>query len=303
MTPPRFYFMGVDPAPAQTKTADDGAIVIGRARPRMMGNYSFGMEHGTDPAAMGKSGHPSPRPSPQGEGGETPVLTSSPADWIFEYVWAYRVRKADPREWSGLIHAKHQQFKLTRLCLDPQGGGYGIMNLLNKSRQLINQSETLCTPICSVNDEGVVMGDFILTLFKQSDPGIKALWPLLAGSDVLVDVMHVAYQMALDHGQIALPPKFEETPEEIRKNFTPEQEWASRLLTLMGRQLTNIRVATKENGSWDMTSRNARRFSAIGLKDIAYAGIYAYVAFLSWLKTNGEEFDLDQQGDAMFSVL
>lgn len=287
MNAPLFYFMGVDPAPAQTKTADDGAIVIGRARPRMpvpvkASELTLNMEN-------------------RNENGEL-VLTSSPADWIFEYVWAYRVRKADPREWSGLIHAKHQQFKLTRLCMDPQGGGYGIMNLLNKSRQLVNQSETLCTPICSVNDEGVVLGDFILTLFKRSDPGIKALWPLLAGDDVLVDVMHVAFQMALDHGQIALPPKFEETPEEIRKAFSPEQEWASRLLTLMGRQLSNIRVATKEDGSWDMTARNARRFSAIGLKDVAYAGIYAYVAFLSWLKTNGEEFDLGQEGEAMFSV-
>ena len=95
-----FYFLGVDPAPAMEKSADDGALGMGRARPRrsvMVPTKDGGMEA-----------------RPEGE-----VLTSSPVDWIFEYVWAYRLRGASAREWSGLIHAKHQQFGLTRITLDP----------------------------------------------------------------------------------------------------------------------------------------------------------------------------------------
>jgi len=58
------YFLGVDAAPAQSKGADDGAKVVLRLRPR---------------PGLG-------RPP-----------TSVNSDWLFEYVWSYRVRGQIPK--------------------------------------------------------------------------------------------------------------------------------------------------------------------------------------------------------------
>lgn len=263
-----FYFMGVDSAPAVGNRADDGALAVLRARPRV------------------------PK-----------VLTPNPADWIREYIWAYVLRGASAREWSGFIHLKHRQFGLTRLCIDPQGGGQWIMQELNKSRQIINQVETEVTPICSLIEQGVVHGDFILMVFKPTDPSLKQLWPMATHPENLNDNMHVTFQQDMEHGQIWFPPKYDQVPREERGNLNAEADWAWRHLSDIGQQLNKIQVATKESGEWELTARNARKFSSSGRKDKAYAAMYADVAFLAWLKTNGGEFEHEAGGDAMVSFM
>lgn len=264
-----FYFLGVDAAAAMSRSADDGALVAGRARMRQ------------------------PEMTP----------TSNPTDWLFEYVWAYRLRKASAREWSGLVHAKHLQFNFTRIGLDPQGGGYWVMNELNKSRQLINQVETECTPIVGFEEEGVVHGSFILTVMKRSDAGIRQLWPMLQGDDSFKDALHVVMQQAVEHAQVAFPPPFNQLPAEVTSQWSVEKQWASKALTAVALQLANIEVATKDDGAWDLTARGARRFSCKGRDDLAMAAIYAYVAFLTWLKMANGDFEDGGGGAEMFSVM
>ena len=58
-----YYFLGIDPAPAQSKKADDGAMGILRARPRADLNRK---------------------------------PTNVPRDWLLEFVWAAAVRKKTP---------------------------------------------------------------------------------------------------------------------------------------------------------------------------------------------------------------
>lgn len=260
------YFLGVDPAPAVGRRADDGALVAGRGVMR-------------DPTAP---------------------ISSNPSAWWFQFVWAYVLRGARVREWSGFIHAKHRQFNFTGILMDAGAGGGGvqIMQELALSQQLINGVETECVPIVRPEEESVVNGYFILNMFKRGDPGINALWPLLQGDDNLVDGAHVAFAEAVEHAGVMLPRPFHERPREETQDWPQEKQWAARNLGALANQLTRIQVVTNDDGTWALTRHNARQFVATGKKDIAYAAMFAYICFLIWLKTGGQEFQFDLEGDA-----
>jgi len=54
-----------------------------------------------------------------------------------------------------------------------------------------------------------------------------------------------------------------------------ERKWALKMLDEVRRQLSNIHVATKDNGEWDLTRNGAYRFSATGKKDLASAALFS----------------------------
>ena len=273
------YFTGYDPAPAQKAGADDAAIVTMRARPR-----------------PGLGAPP----------------TSNLSDWLCEFVWAYRMRGEVKRggeddngvlfasttnQMSGRVHAVHRAFALTGLLMDPGGGGNLILPELNKGRQMINGIETHCTPIACTDDYTVSNAHLILNLFLRRDPGIQALWPLLTGDDGLYEAMHVVFQEAVDHAVVNFPLPFKERPGETTKDWSREKRWALINLDEMRRQLVMIQAATHDDGSWALTKNVAKTFSAIGKKDLAYAGIFAYVRFLIWLKLGEFEFGREEEGE------
>jgi hypothetical protein len=245
------YFLGVDPAPAFGKKNDDGALVGAKAWPR-------GQE-----------------------------LTSNPADWHFGYIWAYRLRAASIEEWSGLIHKKHRQFNFTKIVMDigAGGGGQFIMRQLRNAHQLIDQVDTQAKPIVTVDDVLVYDGYPVLHMLRRKDPGVEQLWPMLGGDDNLVDAVHTAYRQGIELGNIAFPRPHDEVPKDASAQWSEEAAYASKLLSNVTAQLENVQVATNPDGSWKLTSRGAKQFFASGKKDMAYAAIFAYVAFQIWLTT------------------
>jgi|GEM_PF-1182268 len=277
-----YYFLGIDPAPALRKTADDGALVVLRVRPK---------------PGLGRA------------------PTGNVGDWLAEFVWAYRVRgdkralKEDSvyvaettREWSGHVHRKHLHFGFTGLCLDPQGGGQHIMTELNKSRQLIEGVETEVTPIASLDDTGSGIAQYILTMFRAQDPTIRNLWPILSGVDNLYDAMHRAFEEAIEHGIVSFPLPFNERPSSTTEGWEVEKKWALKNLDAARLQLSNIQVLTRDDGTLALTRNNARQFSASGKKDLAYACIYAYIRFLAWLKMGEMDLENETQGDFLFKA-
>ncbi|HEV2330563.1 MAG TPA: hypothetical protein VGY56_17420 [Verrucomicrobiae bacterium] len=283
-----FYFLGIDPAPALRKTADDGALAILRVKPK---------------PGLGRA------------------PTANVGDWLAEFVWAYRVRgdklrslrtatgKEDSvfiaettREWSGHIHRKHRHFGLTGLCMDPQGGGQHIMTELNKSRQTIEGVETEVTPIASLDDLSSGVAEYILTMFRAQDPAIRALWPILTGVDNLYDAMHRAFEEAIEHGIVSFPMPFNERPASTTEGWELEKKWALKNLDAARLQLSNIQVVTRDDGTLALTRNNARQFMASGKKDLAYACIYAYIRFLAWLKMGEMDLENEAQDDGLFNA-
>lgn len=273
------YFLGYDPAPAQTSTADDAGLAVLRCRPR-----------------PGLGAPP----------------TSNLSDWLCEYVWAYRMRgqirrgRADDdgvlfasttNQMSGRVHACHRQFGLNGILMDVGGGGNLIMPELNKSKQWLNGVEMECTPIASPDDITVANAHPILNMLRRTDGGIKALWPLLPGDDGLAEAMHVAFQEAVEHGVVTFPLPFKERPSSTTVGWDREKRWALINLDEARRQLMQIQVATNDDGSWAVTRNGAKQFSAVGKKDLAYACIMAYVRFLIWLKLGEFEFGREEEGD------
>ena len=149
-------------------------------------------------------------------------------DWLFEFVWSYRVRGEAKRklregdqdatlfaqrtgDWSGLIHRKHQHFGLEGIMMDSQGGGQLIWPELNKGRQRIDGVERECVPIAAVGDNSVGNAHFILALFKKEF--LEPLFPAMApGVDGLLTAAHLCFQDAVAHGEILYPKPYNERP-------------------------------------------------------------------------------------------
>lgn len=253
-----FYFLGADPAPAQGARSDDGALAALKATPKT----------------------------------EAPTQTES--DWLLEYVWAYRLRGAGVREWSGFIHQKHEHFGFTKILMDFGAAGLGsaIAIELAKYQQLIGGVERKMTPICLPEDTTVPTAQFILHAFnRRSDLGIRELWPTVAHETNLTDHMHVQFQQATHYQLVAFPPWWSALTSEQRARYNEEEQWALKNLEATQKQLSNIQVAMNESGTFYVNNYGARTFVAgSGKKDLAYAAIYAYIAFLIFLKMGADGF-------------
>lgn len=261
--PNTYYFLGIDPAPAQGRKSDDGALAVLKVRPKVPAGLASGIV--------------------------TP--TNNISDWLAEFVWCYRMRGKSIREWSGFIHLKHRHFGFAGICMDPQGGGQWINLELVKAKQMIMGIETDCVPIADmVSISADPSAQLILTMYRRSDPGIAQLWPHLAGDDNLSEAMHVVFQEAMTYMLASFPKPFSDRTREETEAWEEERKWALKDLDAARGQLIDIQVATLEDGTWAMTRNGAKSFSALGKKDLAYACIFAYVRFLIWLKMGELEF-------------
>lgn len=254
-----YYFCGFDTAPAQSARADDGAIVVLRATPR----------HEAEEGA----------------------LSERADDYAESALYARKIRNASARQWSGFLHLLDERFGgFSMIVGDPGGGGLFIRKELGSSRQLIENAERECTPIVTPDDPNApVVAKYTLRLFKRGDTGIESVWPKLAGDDVLNDAAHGALREAIEHGHVVLPPDAREWKRDQVAGWSEERQFALRNLSEMAAQLVNITVATKDDGTYAFTKHNVRMFSARGRKDLAYAFMYAHVAFLIWLRQVGQE--------------
>jgi len=268
MTDNTFWFLGGDAAPSESARSDDGALVAMRATPRHQ--------------------------APDG------ALSNNPADWWRDVLYARRIRKASARQWSGIIHQLHRRFNFARICLDPGGGGQWVKRELCLSRQTIENIDTEVTPIVTPDETSVVQAHFILSMCKRGDPCIESQWPSLTGDDVLVDTLYSSLKEALDHCELGFVPPIKDWPRERMMGWSEEKVWCLKNLTVLLSQLKNILVATKEDGSWLFTKRNARQFGAKGKKDFVSGLMYANTAFLTWLKENDGQWDTGSK-DPMFS--
>ncbi len=252
------FFLGVDPARADQKKADDGALVALRAEPRV--------------ANPGKE------------------LTN----WKLDFVWAYKVRKAKVNQWSAIIHRKNLDFLLSGIEMDSQGGGQWIRPELAMDKQRIRDTDVKVRPIGCIEDEGTmsITSQFILSMFKITDAKIHKMWGHMnmRHPDNLNDTSHQEFLEALSHGVVGFPEKLSKRPKKEIEGWSQERVHANQMLDLMAFQLTKIAVQTNNDGTTFFSNNGARRFSSKGRKDFAYAGMYAFVAFLAWLK-NADDGD------------
>jgi len=269
-----FFFLGVDPAPSETQRSDDGALVGAAATPKEPGVY-----------------------------------TPQPEDWHFDYVYARRFtyeQKASARQWAAYIHKLHRRFRFERIMMDPNQGGRYIERELIEPMQLIDNVLTEVVPIGDMvnGPTKVARGEFILNFWKRGDPGVELLWNGLAGDDVLNDVLYAENKQDLEHGLMSWPAGIEEymgdaVRKEQLRTWPEERRWSLINLGEMREQYKNIQAATKEDGTYELTSRRAHKFSANGKKDFVSAGMMCRQGFKIWLKEEGygsQRSEEDQDG-------
>lgn len=262
------YFFGVDPSKADTAKADDGAIVGLRAVPIA----------GIVPDIRGYKLSP---------------------------CYAFKVRKADAGQWSGIIHRKHADFGLTGIMMDPGGGGVWIQPELRKTEQKHQGLSRIVRPIATLEDEEglMIMGDFILCMFRPKDTRIQQTWGHMPNLKMenLIDLSHEELRESLS--QIAFPPYWRTLPREVTSTWSEEKKWANILISDpkigIGAQLQQIFVQTNEDGTTFYSKpANARIFNSRTRRDFAYAFLYSFIRFLVWLKGADQDLGLPNEDDA-----
>jgi hypothetical protein len=249
-----YYFLGADPAKGDKKKADDGALVLLRAVPL------------------------------------TVDAGDNLNDWQLDYVWAYKVRKADAPQWASVIHLKDRHFKFAGVMLDHGGGGQWIKPELAKERQSINDVDTIVIPITTLDDSSTATANPCLCMFSKSDDLIKQKWETIKGDDNLIDIAHTELLEAMQRGRVGFPRPYSEVEHEEREKWGQERYWSNLLLDLARQQLASISVETTDEGKWALTKNNAKKFDSRGKKDFAYACVHAYTRFLVWLKCSERDW-------------
>lgn len=266
------YFGGVDPAPAEAKKNDDGAIAVLRLR------------------EIAKR--------PDGS------ISDNMADYKASWAYVRVLRRASIGEWSGRIHLLHKGFGLSKIVMDLGAGGGGgyIKKELSKDRQEVELGRTVeTTPILTLEDVGI-RGQFILHGFKRSDPGFERLFGKMAGDDVLIDMAHQEMRTAISKGMIEWMKPFEEWEQEEKLVLGEENIHTIRNVTAAQTQFMNIGVDMEEDKqTYKLTRNGARSFSAIkGRKDIQTAMMNSWMAALIWLRydagAGGQQNDDDALG-------
>jgi hypothetical protein len=183
-----------------------------------------------------------------------------------------------------------------------QWGEQLIWPELNKVRQRIDGVERAVTPIATVDDRSVGQAALILCMFLKGH--CELVWPILGPTvDCLLTAAHQSFRDAVQHREILFPKAFNDRPAAETAQWPEEQRWALRNLDAARHQLSNIQVATKEDGEWLMTRNGAFTFSAVGRKDLAYALLYAYVRALIWLKANELGWGGEEDGESGIYVM
>ena len=202
--------------------------------------------------------------------------------------------QAEVDQWSGLIHRKEQDFGMSMIMMDYGGGGDWIRGFLKKPNQTIRNQLVTVKSIACIEDEALVESDatFNLAMFKPKDQRVEKLYAdqTRQHESNLIDFSHQELKTALEKQWIGLPARNKELKQrEDYEEFSEEHKHASEMIDLMCAQWQRICVQTENNGSIYLNGHHARMFSAKGHKDFAYAGMYAYIGFLCWLKNFADE--------------
>ena len=221
------------------------------------------------------------------------------ADWKLDFVWAFKIRRADAPQWAAIIHRKNIDFGgFDLINMDSQGGGQWIQPELGKPRHMIRGTPTEVQPIASIEDEIIVPLNalFSLSLFKISDSRIQKAFGHMKMSHPtnLVDCAHVEFMTAWGAGVFGLPAKYKNR--DMTTQWSDERIHANQMLDLMAQQLVKICVQTDNSGKFFFNNFMARIFGSKGRKDFACAALYAFTAFFCWLKTF-EHDDVQRPGD------
>lgn len=266
------FFGGIDAARSANPGNDEGAIVILRAEPKV----------------------------------EQP--SDNDADWDLAFIYALVCLNHDGGMWSGAIHMLHKAFGFTRLLMDPGGSDF-ISCELRKERQEIYGIETRCAPIVKMDDTETPSGaaNFILSLTRSADPGMRNLWPDLqharsGGGDTLKEFMNRAFQTAWERGfLILMPPYSEFMRSKQSESWSREKQKAARLLNPKVRnQILSVNALLDAKGLYQRTSNGAIQFASTGKDDFHDAARNAYVAFKIWLRENEGAYGVRSKDAAMF---
>lgn len=258
-----WFFGGGDPAAAQTKKADWGAIVTGAAACR------------------------------------SPEWTDNPHEWdvmVPHIRVVQNVGLAKATAWSGAIHDLHRRFNYSVFVLDNGAGGGGpfIRGELSNERQVIREEDVKCVPIVTQDDISAIHAHRILCMAKRRDPMIDPHNPGWTNDNQLNDFIYSKAQEMLTAQVPVFLPEVRAFHDRLA-GMPDEETWSLKNTEALRKQLGNFHAETNDDGTFVMKS-GARVFGSQGRKDIVSAFCYMLFGFWLWLK-NGSDDEWEQASE------
>src|SRR5581483_10725734 len=215
--------------------------------------------------------------------------------WHCSFTFAHMFKNADTGQVAAFIHLLDSVFGLSKIALDPGGGGVWIYPDLKKEKLLVDGVERSFVPLCPRQEAITSDKRAIVESFKRGgdfDSLIEALY--LVSEEGFIHAWHLLYRQAWEGAHFAYPlPIDERDPKELRG--LPEMLLhALRYLSIGLKQLNNIRQLTDKDGHI-ITSRRGGfpLYRAVGKKDVAYSGLFAFAAGELMLRGSASEEEED----------
>lgn len=208
--------------------------------------------------------------------------------WFVAPCYAHTFNNVSAPQYSGLIHGLHRRFGLSRVVLDPGGGGAWVYKDLLEREQIIDNVRMQVTPICTRDEPLQADKQPIVVMFKRGSE-LDPLWAphFRASDDGLVEAAHRAHRESIEAKEYAIPQLLSNRAKAEVLGMLPGETWAQRCMDKIFAQTTQVTEKVDGEGRPIISGRGFKLFGSKIKKDGAYARLYAYCGMKLVLEGDG----------------
>lgn len=223
-------------------------------------------------------------------------------EWFPHHVNTIRRSKLTDDQMAALVHSQEKKFGYSLIVYDPGGGGLFVRDKLRNTKQVIDNKETICTPLLTLTDRSGAVGKQILVPFARNDYYIAQMWGKMASDSVLINRLHNEFKGAIENKKVALASEWKGWDNsESAWDVGARRVWLNEQLGLSTEdklkaemdlavsQLILVDPDRNKDGSPITDSYGMYKFSSTQKKDAAYGLVYAFMGWViyQWMLESG----------------
>lgn len=225
-------------------------------------------------------------------GGEiTPTFQAPDGSlWHCSFSWAGEWLGGRSDQYAKFMRNMHERFAFSRIVMDSRGGGAEVYKYLRAGDE--SKARGARGGLATLSDHQIYPATQPIVVHWLRDSELRWLFDerFMKDDAGLNEAAHREFRRAVERKAIRFPHPLSALPAGAFEGGLSERESrALSSLTLMRRQLANLRLETEKTGEVKRTSRHGYlRWIATGKKDLAITAVYAYTGLLQVLSSSGD---------------